>query len=312
MAGLESKGARSRDELRGHCSRVRWPRFPHLAFGPHPSRPGSEFASSHPVHCQKDVRRVVRRRDRGQRPTATKEPDPKPLRRRGAAAVAGHAGPGFHTWPSGHIPQDTAPNPLLRIRSTAKKTFGEVFGAATGVSDPRLQKIRIRNNGAGGKAATVAGSAGPGFHNWPSGRIPQDTAPKPLLRIRPPAKKTFGETFGAATVAGYAGPGFYTWPSGHIPQDTASNPLFRIRSPAKQTFGEAFGAATVAGSAGPGFHNWPSGHILQDTAPKPLLRIRPPAKKTFGEAFGAATGVSDPRLQKNQIRNNYAGKLTSR
>jgi hypothetical protein len=66
-----------------------------------------------------------------------------------------------------------APNPLLRIRSHAKKTFGEAFGAATGVSDPRLQKIRIRNNYAGGKAATVAGYAGPGFHTWPSGHIPQ-------------------------------------------------------------------------------------------------------------------------------------------
>ena len=92
-----------------------------------------------------------------------------------------------------------APNPLLRIRSHAQKTFGEAFGAATGVSDPRLQKIRIRNNCAGGKAATVAGYAGPGFHNWPSGHIPQDTASKPLLRIRPPAKKTFGKAFGAAT-----------------------------------------------------------------------------------------------------------------
>ena len=33
-----------------------------------------------------------------------------------------------------------APNPLLRIRPHAKKTFGEAFGAATGVSEPRLQK----------------------------------------------------------------------------------------------------------------------------------------------------------------------------
>jgi hypothetical protein len=42
-----------------------------------------------------------------------------------------------------------APNPLLRIRPHAKKTFGdafgEAFGAATGFSDPRRQKIRIRN-----------------------------------------------------------------------------------------------------------------------------------------------------------------------
>ncbi len=147
---------------RRRCSRVRWPRFPHLAFRPDPSRPGSESAFSHPAPCQKDVRRCVRRRDRGQRPTATKEPNPKQLRRRDAATVAGSAGPGFHNWPSGHIPQDPAPNPLFRIRPPAKKTFGEGFGAATGVSDPRLQKIRIRNNGAGGKAATVAGSAGPG------------------------------------------------------------------------------------------------------------------------------------------------------
>jgi hypothetical protein len=63
-----------------------------------------------------------------------------------------------------------APNPLLRSRSHAKKTFG----AATEVNDPRLQKIRIQNNGTGGHAATVAGYAGPGFHNWPSGHIPQD------------------------------------------------------------------------------------------------------------------------------------------
>jgi hypothetical protein len=43
------------------CSRVRWPRFPHLAVRPHPSRHGSERAdpnpaSSNPVIRQKDVR----------------------------------------------------------------------------------------------------------------------------------------------------------------------------------------------------------------------------------------------------------------
>ena len=52
--------------------------------------------------------------------------------------------------------------------------------------------------------------------------------------------------------------------------------------------------------------------VRKTMAAKPLLRIRPPGKKTFGEAFGAATGVSDPRLQKNRIRNDYAGKLISR
>ena len=70
------------------------------------------------------------------------------------------------------------------------------------------------------------------------------TAAKPLFRIRPLAKKTFGEAFGAVTVAGSAGPGFHTWPSGHISQDTAAKLLFRIQPPAKKTFGEAFGAAT--------------------------------------------------------------------
>jgi hypothetical protein len=140
---------RLRRRRRRHCSRVRWPRFLHLAFGPHPSRHGSETASSHSAPCQKDVRRGVRRRDRGQRPTATEIR----IRNHGAggqaATVAGYAGPGFHTWPSGHILQDTAPKPLLRIRPPAKKTFGEAFGAATGVSDPRLQKIRRRNDYAG-------------------------------------------------------------------------------------------------------------------------------------------------------------------
>ena len=52
-------------------------------------------------------------------------------------------------------------------KKTFGEAFGEAFGAATGVSDPRLQKIRIRNLCAGGKAAAVAGYVGPGFHNWP-------------------------------------------------------------------------------------------------------------------------------------------------
>jgi hypothetical protein len=70
-----------------------------------PQDNGSETAASHRSPCQKDVRRGVRRRDRGQPPTATEDPDPKQLRRRDAATVAGYAGPGFHNWPSGHIDQ---------------------------------------------------------------------------------------------------------------------------------------------------------------------------------------------------------------
>jgi hypothetical protein len=125
--------------------------------------------------AKKDVRRGVRRRDRGQRPTATEIPIRNNNAGGQAATVAGYAGPGFHTWPSGHIPQDTAPNPLLRSRPTAKKTFGEALGEATGVGDPRLQKIRIRNNGAGGQAATDRGRDGaldcPTPPSEPDGRI---------------------------------------------------------------------------------------------------------------------------------------------
>ena len=271
---------------RRHCSRVRWPRFPQLALRPHPSRHGSETASSHPAPMPK--RRSERRSAR--RPGSA-NPRLQKIRIRNrcaggqAATVAGYVGPGFHIWPSGHIPQDMAPKPMIRIRPHAKKTFGEAFGAATGVSDPRLQKIRIPNNGAGGKAAAVAGDDGPGFHTWPSGHIPQDTAPKPLLRSRSHAKNTFGETFGAAT--------------------GVSDP--RLQKIRIRNHGAGGEAATVAGYAGPGFHTWPSGHIPQDNGSEAVPRIRPPAKKTFGEAFGAATGVSDPRQQKIRIRKHGAG-----
>ncbi len=121
-----------------------------------------ETASSHPVPCQKDVQRNVRRRDRGQRPTATEDPDTKQRRRRQSRHCSRVRWPRSPHLALGHIPQDTDTKPLLRIRPHAKQTFGETFGAATGVSDPRLQKTPIRNNGAGGKAATVAGYAGPG------------------------------------------------------------------------------------------------------------------------------------------------------
>ena len=91
-----------------------------------------------------------------------------------------------------------APNPLLRIRPHAKKTFGEAFGAATGVSDPRLQKNQTRNRCPGGKAAAVAGYVGPGFHNWPLATSLKTMAPNPLLRIRSHAKKTFGAATGVS------------------------------------------------------------------------------------------------------------------
>ena len=48
---------------------------------------GFETASPHPAPCQKDVRRDVRRRDRGQRPTATE----KPWRTRHTNPIGGNA-----------------------------------------------------------------------------------------------------------------------------------------------------------------------------------------------------------------------------
>ena len=64
-----------------------------------------------------------------------------------AATVAGDVGPGFHPWPSGHILQTPDPQPLLRSRSQAKKTFGETFGearAATVKSGSAAKTGRLR------------------------------------------------------------------------------------------------------------------------------------------------------------------------
>ena len=61
-----------------HCSRVRWPRLSHLAPRPHPSRQWLRIRFDESGHLSKNVRR----RDRVQRPTATKNPNTKPLRRR--------------------------------------------------------------------------------------------------------------------------------------------------------------------------------------------------------------------------------------
>ena len=57
--------------------------------------------------------------------------------------LAGYAGPGFQNWPGS---ADVLVGEYETGDSHPKK---KAFGAATGVSDPRLQKIRIRNNGAG-------------------------------------------------------------------------------------------------------------------------------------------------------------------
>ena len=112
----------------------------------------------------------------------------------------------------------------------------------------------------------LAGYAGPVSTLGPGALTSSSASTKPLLRIRPHAKKTFG----AATVAGYVGPGFHNWPQSHIPQDTNPKPLLRIRSRAKKTFGEAFGAAT--GVSDPSYRGTvahaplPSGHRYETTS----------------------------------------------
>ena len=52
------------------------PGFHNWLSGHIPQNNGSESAPPHPAPCQNDVRRGVRRRDRGQRPTATAEKKP--------------------------------------------------------------------------------------------------------------------------------------------------------------------------------------------------------------------------------------------
>ena len=84
--------------------------------------------------------------------------------------LTGYAGPGFHTWPSGHIPQDTAPNPLPRIRSPTQKTFGEAR-AATVVSSFAL------------KDRAAPGSATPATEEpWRTRHYPRATDTKRLRR----------------------------------------------------------------------------------------------------------------------------------
>ena len=60
-----------------------------------------------------------------------------------AATVAGDVGPGFDHWPPSHILQTLDPQPLLRSRSLAKKTFGEAR-AATVKSGSAAKTGRLR------------------------------------------------------------------------------------------------------------------------------------------------------------------------
>ena len=107
-----------------HCSWGRWPRFSQLAFGPHPSRHGYECIDSSPAPAfSKKTFGEARAatiesgifsptgRFRGQRPQLQKIQIQNHHLGGDAATGTGYAGPGFHTWPLSHIPQDTDPKP---------------------------------------------------------------------------------------------------------------------------------------------------------------------------------------------------------
>ena len=177
------------------CSRVRRPRFQYLAPRPHPSTAGYERLDSNPVPSPTGC---------GARANISQTPDTKPPRGGQAAAVAGYAGPGFHNWPLGHIPQDPDTKALIRIRRvpTGLKTRSARRSARRSVirSAPRpgsatpATKNPDTKPPRGGKAAAVAGYAGPGFHTWPLGHILQDTDTNALIRIRSPAPPDVART----------------------------------------------------------------------------------------------------------------------
>ncbi len=115
----------------------------------------SSSASTKPVIPipKKDVRRGVRRRDRGQRPTATEDPNTKPLRRRQSRHCSRGRWPRFpHLALRPHHSRQWLRNRFSVSGPLPKKSFGEAFGAATGVSDPRLQKIRGARAKSAGRA----------------------------------------------------------------------------------------------------------------------------------------------------------------
>jgi hypothetical protein len=69
-------------------------------------------------------------------------------------ALAGYAGPGFHNWPIGHIPQAPETNAFIRIRTRASPDV-----ARTPLFHKRIDRlsndpptgIRLRNNHAAAK-----------------------------------------------------------------------------------------------------------------------------------------------------------------
>ena len=113
------------------------PGFPTWPSGHIPQDNGSESASPQPVTCQKDVRR----RDRGQRPTATVDPDTKQRRKRPSRHCSRVRWPRFPQLAFGPHPS----RQWLRIRFSAaghllKRRSAPRPGSAThGYSKPRYE-----------------------------------------------------------------------------------------------------------------------------------------------------------------------------
>ena len=132
-----------------------------------------------------------------------------------------------------------AANPLLRIRSHAKKTFGETFGAATGVNAPSYKrnhgpsatsfKHRLRIHQQGGAAATVAGGADPGFHIWPTGHINQDNGSESASSRPVPCQKDVRRDVRRRDRGQRPQLQKKPWPLSHILQTPATNPPTRRR-----------------------------------------------------------------------------------
>jgi hypothetical protein len=184
--------------------------------------------------CSKIVRRDVRRRHRGQRPQLQKTPASRIRNHQpggAAATVAGDVGPGFHTWPPSHIPQDTDTKPLLRSRAA-----------------PLLKNRSVR------RSVRRPGSAPPATENT---RIPH---PKPPAR-----RRRRHCSWGRWPRFPHLAPRPH--PSRHRHETASTEPG---GASAQKSFGETFGEATGVSAPSYRKHPHPASETTSQTAPPPL------------------------------------------
>jgi hypothetical protein len=168
-----------------------------------------------------------------------------------------------------------AANPLIRPPAPASPDVAHAPVIPKRIhrlsGDPPSQ-IQRRNHQSGGKAATVAGDAGPGFHTWPPGHILQDTDSKPLIRIRFPANKIVRRNVRRRDRGQRPQLQKKPWPLSHILQTPDTNPPTRRRS------------RHCSRGRWPRFSHLaerphPSNHRFESTDSQPV-----PRQKTFGTA----------------------------